>query len=229
MYGFNGGGGSGERARSASDKEKTKLRERQRRSITTKIFNGLRKHGNYKLPPRADINDVLRALAKEAGWVVEPDGTTYRSNNNKERSRPLDMGGPPPQLCPNCIAFGSCGRGITAWSSIAGDCSTTASPRHVSLPQPSSSSGERYFFSPGWAPASPSCWNVTHDRDPTIATAGADVAAEPFLTGAHMGLVGYGGSGGPHVVLPHQPLSFFQEARSSNHNTPIASPQRLYG
>lgn len=79
MKGFSGGG-SGERARSASDKEKTKLRERQRRSITTKIFNGLRKHGNYNLPARADINDVLRALAKEAGWVIEPDGTTYRSN-----------------------------------------------------------------------------------------------------------------------------------------------------
>ncbi|RWR88745.1 protein BZR1 3-like protein [Cinnamomum micranthum f. kanehirae] len=220
MYGFNGGGVSGEKARSASDKEKTKLRERQRRSITTKIFNGLRKHGNYKLPPRADINDVLKALAKEAGWVVEPDGTTYRSNNNKERSRPLDLGGPPLQQCPNCIAFGS---------SIGGDCSTTASPRHASLPLLSSSSGERYFFSPGWAPASPSSWNVNHGRDPTVAIAGPDVAAEPFLTGAHMGLVGYGGFGGPHVVLPHQPLPFFQEARASNHNTPIASPQRLYG
>lgn len=64
--------------RSESDKEKTKLRERQRRAITTKIFQGLRKYGNYHLSPRADINEVLRELAKEAGWVVEPDGTTYR-------------------------------------------------------------------------------------------------------------------------------------------------------
>lgn len=63
----------------ASEKEKTKLRERQRRAITTKIFSGLRKYGGYNLPPRADINDVLRALAAEAGWVVEADGTTYRS------------------------------------------------------------------------------------------------------------------------------------------------------
>ena len=62
----------------ASEKEKTKLRERQRRAITTKIFAGLRKYGGYNLPPRADINDVLRALAAEAGWVVEADGTTYR-------------------------------------------------------------------------------------------------------------------------------------------------------
>lgn len=64
---------------SASEKEKTKLRERQRRAITTKIFAGLRKYGGYNLPPRADINDVLKSLAAEAGWTVEPDGTTYRS------------------------------------------------------------------------------------------------------------------------------------------------------
>lgn len=64
---------------SASEKEKTKLRERQRRAITTKIFAGLRKYGGYNLPPRADINDVLKALAAEAGWTVEADGTTYRS------------------------------------------------------------------------------------------------------------------------------------------------------
>ncbi|KAJ8513906.1 hypothetical protein OPV22_004340 [Ensete ventricosum] len=69
-----GGEGKAERER-----EKTKLRERRRRSITSKIFEGLRKHGGYDLPARADINDVLRALAREAGWVVEPDGTTYRS------------------------------------------------------------------------------------------------------------------------------------------------------
>ncbi|KAI4306335.1 hypothetical protein L6164_029622 [Bauhinia variegata] len=65
--------------RSESDKEKTKLRERQRRAITANIFHGLRKHGGYRLSPRADINEVLRELAKEAGWIVEPDGTTYRS------------------------------------------------------------------------------------------------------------------------------------------------------
>lgn len=70
-----GGGGSGMRA---SEREKTKMRERQRRAITTRIFAGLRKHGGYNLPPRADINDVLRELAREAGWAVEPDGTTYR-------------------------------------------------------------------------------------------------------------------------------------------------------
>lgn len=64
---------------SANEKEKTKIRERNRRSITTKIFQGLRKYGGYNLAPRADINEVLRCLASEAGWTVEEDGTTYRT------------------------------------------------------------------------------------------------------------------------------------------------------
>ncbi|XP_028759331.1 beta-amylase 7-like [Neltuma alba] len=71
------GGGGGKR--SESDKEKTRMRERQRRAITTNIFHGLRKHGGYRLSPRADINEVLRQLAHEAGWVIHPDGTTYRA------------------------------------------------------------------------------------------------------------------------------------------------------
>lgn len=68
--------------RSESEKEKTKMRERERRAITTNIFRGLRKYGNYPLLPRADINQVLRYLAAEAGWVVEPDGTTYRASTS---------------------------------------------------------------------------------------------------------------------------------------------------
>ncbi|KAL2494409.1 BES1/BZR1-like protein 4 [Forsythia ovata] len=56
--------------RSAVEKERTKMRERQRRSITTKIFHGLRQHGGYRLSPRADINQVLRHLAQEAGWEL---------------------------------------------------------------------------------------------------------------------------------------------------------------
>jgi hypothetical protein len=71
---------------SASEKEKTKLRERQRRAITTKIFAGLRKYGGYNLPPRADINDVLKALAAEAGWTVEADGNTFRTQVPKSPS-----------------------------------------------------------------------------------------------------------------------------------------------
>jgi hypothetical protein len=72
---------------SASEKEKTKLRERQRRAITTKIFAGLRKYGGYNLPPRADINDVLKALAAEAGWTVEADGNTFRTTAQVQRQK----------------------------------------------------------------------------------------------------------------------------------------------
>lgn len=62
------------------EKERTKLRERLRRSITSRMLAGLRQYGNFPLPARADMNDVLAALAREAGWVVEPDGTTYRQS-----------------------------------------------------------------------------------------------------------------------------------------------------
>ncbi|GKV34525.1 hypothetical protein SLEP1_g42894 [Rubroshorea leprosula] len=60
------------------EKERTKLRERHRRAITSRMLAGLRQYGNFPLPARADMNDVLAALAREAGWTVEPDGTTYR-------------------------------------------------------------------------------------------------------------------------------------------------------
>ncbi|KAL2902195.1 Beta-amylase 8 [Bienertia sinuspersici] len=60
------------------EKERTKLRERHRRAITSRMLSGLRQYGNFPLPARADMNDVLAALAREAGWLVEPDGTTYR-------------------------------------------------------------------------------------------------------------------------------------------------------
>ncbi|TQD74443.1 hypothetical protein C1H46_040020 [Malus baccata] len=49
------------------------MRVRQMRAITTKIFHGLRKHGGYRLSPCGDINEVLRHLATEVGWLVEPD------------------------------------------------------------------------------------------------------------------------------------------------------------
>lgn len=71
------GGGGVRRCRPIEEKERTKLRERQRRAITARILAGLRRHGNYNLRVRADINDVIAALAREAGWVVLPDGTTF--------------------------------------------------------------------------------------------------------------------------------------------------------
>ncbi|KAB2597685.1 beta-amylase 7 [Pyrus ussuriensis x Pyrus communis] len=75
------GGGGARRCRPLEEKERTKLRERQRRAITARILAGLRRHGNYNLRVRADINDVVAALAREAGWVVLPDGTTFPSKS----------------------------------------------------------------------------------------------------------------------------------------------------
>ncbi|KAL5981481.1 hypothetical protein ACLOJK_015543 [Asimina triloba] len=70
------------RSRPKEEKERTKLRERHRRAITARILAGLRRHGNYNLRVRADINDVIAALAREAGWVVLPDGTTFPSRQS---------------------------------------------------------------------------------------------------------------------------------------------------
>ena len=61
-----------------TERENNKRRERRRRAIAAKIFTGLRALGNYKLPKHCDNNEVLKALCREAGWVVEDDGTTYR-------------------------------------------------------------------------------------------------------------------------------------------------------
>ncbi|CAN0884095.1 Beta-amylase 7 [Linum grandiflorum] len=81
-----GGGNGGRRCRPVEEKEKTKLRERHRRAITARILAGLRRHGNYNLRVRADINDVIAALAREAGWVVLPDGTTFPAKSQGSRS-----------------------------------------------------------------------------------------------------------------------------------------------
>ncbi|XP_031277861.1 beta-amylase 7 isoform X1 [Pistacia vera] len=80
------GGGGVRRCRPLEEKERTKLRERHRRAITARILAGLRRHGNYNLRVRADINDVIAALAREAGWVVLPDGTTFPSRSQGSRS-----------------------------------------------------------------------------------------------------------------------------------------------
>ncbi|GMH05578.1 hypothetical protein Nepgr_007418 [Nepenthes gracilis] len=69
---------SGTRLASWKERENNKRRERRRRAIAAKIFAGLRMYGNYKLPKHCDNNEVLKALCNEAGWTVEPDGTTYR-------------------------------------------------------------------------------------------------------------------------------------------------------
>nr|ACG45359.1 hypothetical protein [Zea mays] len=75
-------GGTSNRRRAREEKDRTKMRERQRRAITGRILAGLRQHGNYRLRARADINEVIAALAREAGWVVLPDGTTFPSSSS---------------------------------------------------------------------------------------------------------------------------------------------------
>ncbi|KAI4372170.1 hypothetical protein MLD38_010439 [Melastoma candidum] len=71
------------------EKERTKLRERHRRAITSKMLAGLRQYGNFPLPARADMNDVIAALARDAGWTVEADGTTYRHSHPQTQSQPM--------------------------------------------------------------------------------------------------------------------------------------------
>ncbi|KAL9994578.1 putative transcription factor BES/BZR family [Helianthus debilis subsp. tardiflorus] len=76
-----GGGGGGRRKPSSREKENNRRRERRRRAIAANIYNGLRAQGNYNLPKHCDNNEVLKALCKEAGWVVLPDGTTFRKGS----------------------------------------------------------------------------------------------------------------------------------------------------
>ena len=72
---------SGARLPTWKERENNKRRERRRRAIAAKIFSGLRMYGNFKLPKHCDNNEVLKALCNDAGWSVEPDGTTYRKVN----------------------------------------------------------------------------------------------------------------------------------------------------
>nr|CAB3470658.1 unnamed protein product [Digitaria exilis] len=72
------GGLGGTRVPTWRERENNRRRERRRRAIAAKIFAGLRAYGNYNLPKHCDNNEVLKALCNEAGWTVEPDGTTYR-------------------------------------------------------------------------------------------------------------------------------------------------------
>ncbi|KAD4888776.1 hypothetical protein R6Q59_034329 [Mikania micrantha] len=73
--------GGGRRKPSWREKENNRRRERRRRAIAANIYNGLRAQGNYDLPKHCDNNEVLKALCKEAGWIVLPDGTTFRKGS----------------------------------------------------------------------------------------------------------------------------------------------------
>ncbi|XP_044473006.1 BES1/BZR1 homolog protein 4-like isoform X2 [Mangifera indica] len=117
---------SGTRLPTWKERENNKRRERRRRAIAAKIFAGLRMYGNYKLPKHCDNNEVLKALCKEAGWTVEPDGTTYRKG-----CKPMEL------------------MDIAGGSAVASPCSSyhpspcasyNPSPASSSFPSPASSS-----------------------------------------------------------------------------------------
>ncbi|XP_059638454.1 BES1/BZR1 homolog protein 3-like [Cornus florida] len=202
---------SGNNTRSAADKERTKMRERRRRSITTNILHGLRKHGGYRLSPRADINQVLRELAKEAGWVVDPDGTTYRSTSTTTTNGS--------NVCPLCGTRK--GSSSTSIRIGGGECSTTVSPRRVTDRDSVTGFGEpatSLYYSGG------------------VAASTTQGGLAPYMYGMlDVGInqpstvTGSSTDGGPSsavtVAYQRQQL-YLQEARASNQNTPMASPQR---
>ncbi|KAL0438581.1 UNVERIFIED_CONTAM: protein BRASSINAZOLE-RESISTANT 1 [Sesamum latifolium] len=92
------GGGAGRRKPSWRERENNRRRERRRRAIAAKIYAGLRAQGNYNLPKHCDNNEVLKALCAEAGWIVEPDGTTYRKGC---KPCPMEIGGTSANITPS--------------------------------------------------------------------------------------------------------------------------------
>ncbi|KAF0933980.1 hypothetical protein E2562_021039 [Oryza meyeriana var. granulata] len=88
---MNGGGGGGGRVPTWRERENNRRRERRRRAIAAKIYAGLRAYGNYSLPKHCDNNEVLKALCNEAGWTVDPDGTTYRKGRKPPAAELADQ------------------------------------------------------------------------------------------------------------------------------------------
>ncbi|KAI3785542.1 hypothetical protein L1987_44661 [Smallanthus sonchifolius] len=131
------GEGGGRRKPSWREKENNRRRERRRRAIAANIYNGLRAQGNYNLPKHCDNNEVLKALCKEAGWVVLPDGTTFRKG-----SRP-----PLPSI-------------------ETGATSTTTTPCSSQKPSPPSSSFPSPIPSYQCSPSSPSPSNLDMNKNP---------------------------------------------------------------
>ncbi|CAL9774972.1 unnamed protein product [Musa acuminata subsp. burmannicoides] len=117
------------------ERENNKRRERRRRAIAAKIFTGLRAMGNYKLPKHCDNNEVLKALCREAGWIVEEDGTTYRKGCKPPLPPPESaMGGPSAGISP-CPSSHQLSPLSSAFTSPVP--SYHASPSSSSFPSPS--------------------------------------------------------------------------------------------
>ncbi|KAJ8561346.1 hypothetical protein K7X08_027536 [Anisodus acutangulus] len=93
-----GGNNSGRRKPSWRERENNRRRERRRRAVAAKIYTGVRAQGNYNLPKHCDNNEVLKALCVEAGWIVEPDGTTYRKGC---KPTPMEIGGTSANITPS--------------------------------------------------------------------------------------------------------------------------------
>ncbi|XP_062093488.1 protein BZR1 homolog 4-like [Humulus lupulus] len=225
-----GGGG-----RSESEKEKTKMRERHRRAITGKIFHGLRKHGGYRLSPRADINEVLRQLAREAGWIVEPDGTTYRAAN-------VGING-----CPICGAARTSGT-TTPTSSVVtvggagGECSATASPSggfHVGDSSGTGTPGALCNFSSGAGGGGASSslgldsiqYSVDIGGDNNIPMAlygmyGRFTGGVELPSAVATGVFHGGDTAAFQQQHQHSHSHPLLECRASNQNTPVGSPLR---
>ncbi|XP_002523196.3 BES1/BZR1 homolog protein 4 [Ricinus communis] len=215
--------------RSESEKEKTKLRERQRRAITTKIFHGLRRHGGYHLSPRADINEVLRELAKEAGWVVDPDGTTYRY---KLVNRCPTCGAIPNNT--STTATPTTSSTVVAGGGAGAECSTTTSPCCIdptAVMINANSNGEP-------TTTATSCTYICSDGSGGGGGDGdlplafymyrglAGGITYPPITTTTVAAVG----GGVKVATNHeqhqQQGTYMQEAKASNQSTPVESPLR---
>ncbi|KAH6764189.1 BES1/BZR1-like protein 4 [Perilla frutescens var. hirtella] len=95
----------GTRTPSWKERENNKCRERRRRAVAAKIFAGLRLYGNYTLPKHCDNNEVLKALCNEAGWTVEPDGTTYRKGCKPVDNMDFINGSISASTTPTCSSF----------------------------------------------------------------------------------------------------------------------------
>lgn len=158
---------SGTRMPTWRERENNKRRERRRRAIAAKIFTGLRMYGNYELPKHCDNNEVLKALCNEAGWVVEPDGTTYRKGCSRPVER-MEIGGGSPStsnfMSPASSSFANLtsgdGQSLIPWLKHLSTTSSSSASSSSRLPN-------NYLYIPGGsisAPVTPPLSSPTTSR-----------------------------------------------------------------
>ncbi|CAH8319012.1 unnamed protein product [Eruca vesicaria subsp. sativa] len=144
---------SGTRMPTWRERENNKRRERRRRAISAKIFTGLRMYGNYELPKHCDNNEVLKALCNEAGWIVEPDGTTYRKGCSRPVER-MEIGGSPCSsnfMSPTSSSFANLntgdGQSLIPWLKHLSTTSSSSASSSSRLPN--------YLYIPGGSISAP--------------------------------------------------------------------------